>query len=60
MWTIDTLDWQTNSMPERIMQIISDHLTPGAIILMHAGSVSESQARDRVITLLQENLRSHV
>ncbi len=42
------------------MQIISDHLTPDAIILMHTGSVSESQARDRVITLLQENLRSHV
>ncbi len=29
------------------------NLTPGAIILMHAGSVSESQALDTVITYLQ-------
>ena len=53
MWTIDTLDWQTNSTPQRILQIISANLTPGAIILMHAGSVSESQALDQVITMLQ-------
>jgi peptidoglycan/xylan/chitin deacetylase (PgdA/CDA1 family) len=53
MWTIDTLDWQTDSTPARILQIIKDNLKPGAIILMHAGSVSESQALDTVITYLQ-------
>lgn len=53
MWTIDTLDWQTDSTPDRILQIIKDYLTPGAIILMHAGSASEAQALDRVITFLQ-------
>lgn len=53
MWTIDTLDWQTDSTPQRILQIISDNLTPGAIILMHAGSTSEAQALDQVITMLQ-------
>jgi peptidoglycan/xylan/chitin deacetylase (PgdA/CDA1 family) len=53
MWTIDTLDWQTDSTPARILQIISDNLTPGAIILMHAGSASEAQALDQVITMLQ-------
>jgi peptidoglycan/xylan/chitin deacetylase (PgdA/CDA1 family) len=53
MWTIDTLDWQTDSTPDRILQIVKDNLKPGAIILMHAGSVSETQALDTVITYLQ-------
>lgn len=53
IWTIDTLDWQTDSTPERILQIITSKLTYGAIILMHAGSASEAQALDRVITFLQ-------
>lgn len=53
IWTIDTLDWQTDSTPARILQIISDNLTPGAIILMHAGSASEAQALDSVIPFLQ-------
>ena len=53
MWTVDTLDWQTDSTPARILQIIKDNLKPGAIFLMHAGSVSESQALDAVITYLQ-------
>jgi peptidoglycan-N-acetylglucosamine deacetylase len=53
MWTIDTLDWQTDSTPARILQIIQQNLKPGAIILMHAGSASESQALDTVITYLQ-------
>ena len=53
IWTIDTLDWQTDSTPARIRQIISDNLTLGAIILMHAGSASEAQALDSVITFLQ-------
>jgi peptidoglycan/xylan/chitin deacetylase (PgdA/CDA1 family) len=54
IWTIDTLDWQTDSTPERIIQRITSQLTPGAIILMHAGSSSEAKALDRVITLLQQ------
>jgi peptidoglycan/xylan/chitin deacetylase (PgdA/CDA1 family) len=53
IWTIDTLDWQTNSTPARIIQIITSQLTNGAIILMHAGSSSEAQALDSVITMLQ-------
>lgn len=53
MWTIDTLDWQADSTPDRIISIIQSQLTYGAIILMHAGSASEAQALDRVITLLQ-------
>ncbi len=54
IWTIDTLDWQTDSTPERIIQRITSQLTPGAIILMHAGSSSEAKALDQVITLLQQ------
>ena len=54
IWTIDTLDWQTDSTPERILKIIADNLTPGAIILIHPGSPSEAQALDRVITFLQD------
>lgn len=53
IWTIDTLDWQADSTPERILSIIQSRLTNGAIILMHAGSSSEAAALDRVITLLQ-------
>lgn len=53
MWTIDTLDWQTDSTPDRILSIIQNQLTNGAIILMHAGSSSEAEALDRVITFLQ-------
>jgi len=54
-WTIDTLDWQTSSTPASILQrIFSSRLTNGAIILMHAGSASEVQALDKVITLLQQ------
>jgi peptidoglycan/xylan/chitin deacetylase (PgdA/CDA1 family) len=53
-WTIDTLDWQTQSTADSIIQRISGQLTNGAIILMHAGSSSEVQALDRVITLLQQ------
>ncbi len=55
LWTIDTLDWQTDSTPARIIQRIMSQLTNGAIILMHAGSASEAQALDQVITLLQQN-----
>lgn len=54
IWTIDTLDWQADSTPERIIQRIMSQLTPGAIILMHAGSSSEAKALDQVITLLQQ------
>lgn len=53
-WTIDTLDWQTQSTPDSIIQRILSQLTNGAIILMHAGSSSEAQTLDRVITLLQQ------
>lgn len=42
VWTIDTLDWRPDSTPQHILQIITANLIPGAIILMHAGSVSES------------------
>jgi peptidoglycan/xylan/chitin deacetylase (PgdA/CDA1 family) len=55
MWTIDTLDWQQDSTPERIISIIQSKITNGAIILMHAGSSSEAQALDRVITMLQND-----
>lgn len=53
-WTIDTLDWQTQSTPASIIQRIQSQLTNGAIILMHAGSSSEAQALDSVITMLQQ------
>lgn len=56
MWTIDTLDWQQDSTPERIISIIQSKITTnGAIILMHAGSSSEAQVLDRVITMLQND-----
>jgi peptidoglycan/xylan/chitin deacetylase (PgdA/CDA1 family) len=55
LWTIDTLDWQTDSTPERIISIIQSQITYGAIILMHAGSSSEAQALDQVITMLQND-----
>jgi peptidoglycan/xylan/chitin deacetylase (PgdA/CDA1 family) len=53
-WTIDTLDWQTQSTPASIIQRIQSRLINGAIILMHAGSSSEAQALDSVITMLQQ------
>ncbi len=53
-WTIDTLDWQTQSTSDSIIQRITSQLTNGAIILMHAGSSSEAQTLDKVITLLQQ------
>lgn len=53
-WTIDTLDWQPQSTPDSILQRIQSQLTNGAIILMHAGSSSEAQALDRVITMVQQ------
>jgi peptidoglycan-N-acetylmuramic acid deacetylase len=58
-WTLDTLDWETTSTPDSILNRIQGFLNSdpyggnGAIILMHAGSASESQALNRVIDLLQ-------
>jgi peptidoglycan/xylan/chitin deacetylase (PgdA/CDA1 family) len=58
-WTIDTLDWQTDSTSARILSIIQNFLNSdqyggnGAIILMHAGRASESQALNSVIDMLQ-------
>lgn len=53
-WTIDTLDWQTNATPESITKIVMDHITNGAIILMHAGSQIESETLDGLMTKLEQ------
>lgn len=37
MWTIDTLDWNGTST-DRIVQKVLDNARPGAIVLMHVGS----------------------
>jgi delta-lactam-biosynthetic de-N-acetylase len=53
-WTIDTLDWQTNATPESITKIVMDHITNGAIILMHAGSQVESETLDGLMTKIEQ------
>lgn len=53
-WTIDTLDWQTNATTASITKIVLDHITNGAIILMHAGSQVESETLDRLMTKLEQ------
>jgi peptidoglycan/xylan/chitin deacetylase (PgdA/CDA1 family) len=53
-WTIDTLDWQTTATSDSITRIVMDHLTNGAIILMHAGSQVESETLDGLMTKLEQ------
>ena len=53
-WTIDTLDWQTTATPASITRIVMDHLTNGAIILMHAGSQVESETLDGLMTKIEQ------
>ena len=38
MWTIDTLDWQTEE-PEKIISRVTPKVAPGAIILAHPTKV---------------------
>lgn len=55
-WTIDPRDWDPNTTKQDILNRIfnSPNLKPGAIILMHAGSLHEPEALDEVITGLQQ------
>lgn len=55
-WTIDTRDWDPNITRQDILNRIfnSPYLKPGAIILMHAGSLHEPEALDEVIAGLQQ------
>lgn len=53
-WTIGTLDLQTTATPASITRIVIDHLTNGAIILMHAGSQVESETLDGLMTKLEQ------
>jgi delta-lactam-biosynthetic de-N-acetylase len=53
-WTIDTLDWQSDATPQKIIDRIMGNVSNGAIILMHAGSNAEADALDTVMTRLEE------
>lgn len=55
-WTIDPRDWDPNTTKQDILNRIfnSPNLKPGAIILLHAGSLHEPEALDEVITGLQQ------
>lgn len=55
-WTIDPRDWDPNTTRQDILDRIfnSPNLKPGAIILLHAGSLHEPEALDEVITGLQQ------
>ncbi len=43
-WTIDPRDWDPNVTAQAILSTIKQNLQPGAIILMHAGSLYEPEA----------------
>lgn len=51
---ISFLDWQTNATPESITKTVMDHITNGAIILMHAGSQVESETLDGLMTKIEQ------
>ncbi|CAK0758670.1 peptidoglycan-N-acetylglucosamine deacetylase [Azospirillaceae bacterium] len=52
MWTTDTQDW-TNISPQQIVDRAADHLTPGAVILLH------STRRNTVLALPQIIEQAH-
>jgi peptidoglycan/xylan/chitin deacetylase (PgdA/CDA1 family) len=60
-WSIDTWGWMGRSEGQSVDSVvrrISDHLTPGAIVLMHIGvardrSLLDAQALPRVISLVR-------
>lgn len=47
-WTLDTLDWETDTTPESIIERAS-RAGPGTIVLMHCGSPQEAVALPAVI-----------
>jgi peptidoglycan/xylan/chitin deacetylase (PgdA/CDA1 family) len=53
-WTTDTLDWQTTATPDSITKIVIANIKNGAIFLMHAGSQSESQSLDGLMTKIEQ------
>ncbi len=54
MWTVDTLDWD-GATADQIVRRVEDALRPGAIILMHVGSGTETaDALPRILDLLEE------
>lgn len=56
MWTIDTLDWQQDSTPERILQIITANLTPGTIIFTQLWGWPPFRDRNVMVACLLERL----
>ncbi len=54
-WTIDTLDWRAATTPPAIIETVMNHLSNGAIVLMHAGSVVTAQTLERLITRIEQH-----
>jgi peptidoglycan/xylan/chitin deacetylase (PgdA/CDA1 family) len=52
-WSIDTEDYQPDATSEAIVAQVMNHLSNGAIILIHTTEV-EAQTLDQVITLIQQ------
>jgi peptidoglycan/xylan/chitin deacetylase (PgdA/CDA1 family) len=48
-WTIDDGDWETGITPDKVHGNAVSHTGPGAIILMHCGSLVEGQVLPRTI-----------
>jgi peptidoglycan/xylan/chitin deacetylase (PgdA/CDA1 family) len=50
LWSLASLDWELKQSPESIIRNITEHLHPGAVILLH----EYRQTRDILPELLQE------
>nr|WP_281285206.1 polysaccharide deacetylase family protein [Alkalicoccus halolimnae] len=50
LWSLASLDWELKQSPESIIRNITEHLNPGAVILLH----EFRQTRDILPELLQE------
>lgn len=53
-WTIDTLDWQTRATSDSITNIVMANIGNGVIFLMHAGSQTESDSLDELMTKIEQ------
>lgn len=53
-WSIDTIDWDTKTTSQMIIDKVMNNLGNGAIVLMHAGSTTEANTLDRLIPMIQQ------
>lgn len=52
MWTIDTLDWQSQN-PDAILNAIKERIRPGSIILVHDIQPATATALPRILEFLE-------